>query len=84
MTATLGEVQIVFDDATFYQESALFTGEAIEKTSVSIACIEGKEAEVIDDVMKFMSSEVKTNRFMRFDGKTSSPLSLLTQTKHKS
>ena len=31
----------------------LVPGEAIEKTSVSIACIEGKEAEVIDDVAKF-------------------------------
>ena len=70
MTATLGEVQMVFDDATFYQESALFTGEAIEKSSVSIACIEGKELNVIDDVVKFMSSEGQTNRFMRFDGKT--------------
>lgn len=70
MTATLGEIQMVFDDATLYQESALFTGEAIEKASVSIACIEGKEVEVIDDVMKFMSSESKANRFMRFDGKT--------------
>ena len=37
MTATEAEVQMVFDDATLYQESALYTGEAIEKTAVGVA-----------------------------------------------
>lgn len=68
MTATEAEVQMVFDDATLYQESALYTGEAIEKTSVGVACKKGDELRLIDDVMKFMSSEKSVSRFMRFDG----------------
>ncbi len=68
MTATDGEVQMVFDDATLYQESALFTGEAIEKTAVSIAAKKGDEVKLMDDVMKFISSDKAVSRFMRFDG----------------
>jgi hypothetical protein len=70
MTATLGEIQMVFDDTTFYQQSGLFTGEAIEKAAVSISCFEGDEIKAMDDIIKFMSSEGKTNRFMRFDAST--------------
>lgn len=70
MTATDGEVQFVFDDATLYQESALYTGEAIEKTAVNIACKKGSEMKLIDDVMKFISSDKAVSRFMRFDGAT--------------
>jgi len=68
MTATKGEVQMVFDDATLYQESALYTGEAIEKTAVGVACTEGDELKLIDDVMKFIASDKSVSRFMRFDG----------------
>lgn len=68
MTATKGEVQMVFDDATLYQESALHTGEAIEKTAVGVSCKEGDELKLIEDIMKFISSERSVSRFMRFDG----------------
>lgn len=68
MTATLGEVQLTFDDATLYQETALYTGEAVEKTSVSVACEPGDEVKLMDDVMKFISSDKNVARFMRFDG----------------
>ena len=61
---------MVFDDATLYQESALYTGEAIEKTNVGIACIEGEEINLINDIIKFMSSDTSVSRFMRFDGAT--------------
>ena len=67
MTATEGEVQMVFDDATLYQESELYKGEAIEKTNVGISVTKGDELRMIDDVMKFMNSE-KSGKFMRFDG----------------
>ena len=70
ITATEGEIQMVFDDATIYQESALYTGEAIEKTAVLVACKVGEEVRAIDDIMKFMSSDSSANRFMRFDGAT--------------
>ncbi len=68
MTATKGEVQMVFDDATLYQESALYTGEAIEKTAVGVACSEGDELKLIEDVMRFIASDRSVSKFMRFDG----------------
>lgn len=71
MTATEGEVQMVFDDATLYQESALYTGEAIEKTAVSISTTEGDEMNLITDVMNFVSIDNRDKipkAFMRFDG----------------
>ena len=62
---------MVFDDATLYQESALYTGEAIEKTAVSISTTEGDEMNLITDVMNFVSIDNKDKipkAFMRFDG----------------
>ena len=48
---------MVFDDATLYQESELYKGEAIEKTNVGISVTKGDELRMIDGVMKFMNSE---------------------------
>ena len=62
---------MVFDDATLYQESALYTGEAIEKTAVSISTTEGDEMNLITDVMNFVSIDNRDKipkAFMRFDG----------------
>ena len=73
MTAELGRVVIVFNDATAYEENKLLDGEAFKKTTVSVACEEGGEADLIESIMNFISSDrVKTN-VMRFDaveGKT--------------
>ena len=67
MTASLGRVHIVFNDATIYEENSLLEGESLKKTSVSVACEEGKEASVIESIMKFVSSEKTTTNIMRFD-----------------
>ena len=67
MTASLGRVHIVFNNATIYEENSLLEGESLKKTSVSVACDEGKEASVIESIMKFVSSEKTTTNIMRFD-----------------
>lgn len=73
ITASLGKVNIVFNDATIYEDSNLLDGESFKKTSVTVACEAGGEADLIDSIMGFISSDrVKTN-VMRFDaveGKT--------------
>lgn len=73
MTASLGKVNIVFNDATIYEDSNLLDGESFKKTTVSVACEQGGEAALIDSILNFISSDrVKTN-VMRFDaveGKT--------------
>jgi len=73
MTASLGRVNIVFNDAAIYEESNLLDGESFKKTSVTVACEVGGEAALIDAILGFISSDrVKTN-VMRFDaveGKT--------------
>lgn len=67
MTAELGRVVIVFNDATAFEENGLLEGESFKKTSVSVACEEGGEADLIESIMSFISSDrVKTN-VMRFD-----------------
>ena len=67
MTASLGKVNIVFNDATIYEDSNLLDGESFKKTTVSVACEQGGEAALIDSILNFISSDrVKTN-VMRFD-----------------
>lgn len=67
MTASVGRVNIVFNDATIYEESNLLDGESFKKTSVTVACEVGGEADLIDAILGFISSDrVKTN-VMRFD-----------------
>ena len=76
MTAELGRVVIVFNNATAFEDNGLLEGESFKKTTVSVACEEGGEADLIESIMKFVSNQsVKTN-VMRFDaveGKTNVP-----------
>ena len=67
MTASLGRVNIVFNDATIYEENNLLDGESFKKTSVSVACEQGEEAAVIESIMKFIASEKTSTNIMRFD-----------------
>ena len=73
MTASLGRVTIVFNDATIYEESNLLDGESFRKTSVDVACEEGNEFALIESIMNFISSDRVSSSVMRFDaiqGKT--------------
>lgn len=67
MTASLGKVNIVFNNATVYEESNLLDGESFKKTSVSVACEEGGEFALIESIMYFVSSERVSSSVMRFD-----------------
>ena len=70
MTASLGRVNIVFNNATLYEESNLLDGESFKKTSVSVACEAGGEADLIESIMNFVSSDLVKTRVMRFDAVT--------------
>jgi len=73
MTASAGRVNIVFNNATIYEESNLVDGESFQKTSVAVACEEGKEFALIESIMYFIYSTNITSNVMRFDaveGKT--------------
>ena len=73
MTASLGRVTIVFNDATIYEENNLLDGESFRKTSVDVACEEGNEFALIESIMNFISSDRVSSNVMRFDaieGKT--------------
>lgn len=73
MTASLGRITIVFNDATIYQENNLLDGESFRKTSVDVACEEGNEFALIESIMNFISSDRVSSNVMRFDaieGKT--------------
>lgn len=67
MTASLGKVNIVFNNATVYEENNLLDGESFKKTSVSVACEEGEEFALIESIMYFVSSERVSSSVMRFD-----------------
>ena len=73
MTAEYGKILIVFNNSTIYEESNLIDGESFKKTSVYVSCEPGSEASLIEDILKFISSDRTTSNIMRFDavlGKT--------------
>lgn len=67
MTAEYGKILIVFNGATIYEESKLLDGESFKKTSVYVSCKPGSEADLIEDILKFISAEKTTSNVMRFD-----------------
>ena len=67
MTASLGRVHIVFNNATIYEESNLLDGESFKKTSVSVSCDPGSEADLIEDILKFIASIQTATNVMKFD-----------------
>ena len=66
MTATKGKINFTFNNTSIYEHTALFTGEAVEKTNIQVSCIAGKEVELIDDITKFITSKT-TTQVMKFD-----------------
>ena len=67
LTAETGSVTIVFNDASIYEENNLLDGESFKKTSVSVSCEDGKESDLIESILKFISSEKTKSSIMRFD-----------------
>ena len=66
MTAGNGQVNLTFNEAGIYENSQLFDGDSIEKTNVSIACEPGNEMNLIENIMRFVSTESKKT-IMFFD-----------------
>lgn len=67
MSAELGKVKIVFNNATPYEENNLVDGDSMQKTSVTVSCTDGKEADVIESIMRFIGSEGPRFNVMKFD-----------------
>ena len=66
ISAGAGEVNITFNNAGMYEDNALFVGDSIEKTNISIACQEGEEMNLIESMIGFMSKD-DGRLVMRFD-----------------
>ena len=67
MTALKGAVNITFNNASLYDYSELFTGDAVKKSSVTVSCREGKENALIEAILGFISSVSSEDTVMRFD-----------------
>jgi len=73
MTAVKGSVDITFNDATLYENTGLISGESFEKTNVAVSCVAGEEMELMEDILRFVTSESPKKNVMKFDvvaGKT--------------
>jgi len=66
ISAGKGEINITFNDAGVYEDSQMFVGDSIEKTNITIACIEGEEMSMMEKIMLFSSSDTG-KAIMKFD-----------------
>jgi len=66
ITAIQGGVVMYFNNATPFEDNQLTDGESFEKTKVVVNCEDGKEVDLIESVMNFLSSD-SSPAIMRFD-----------------
>ena len=66
ITAVKGFVNITFNGSGLYDNVSLLTGDKIEKTRVSIACVPNEEMKVIELILNFISAETRES-VMKFD-----------------
>lgn len=71
MTASLGEVNIYLNNVSIYEESNLTTGESFQKSFVTVACDEGKEVDLIEQISGFGGLE-RGKPYIMFDATSSS------------
>ena len=68
MSSEYGKVVFVFNNTTVYEDNNLTDGESMKKTSISVECEVGKEFDLIEEVLGFLSRKSQTGRnIMRFD-----------------
>ena len=69
MTALKGAVKITFNNASLYEQSELFIGDAVKKSTVTVSCEVDKEVELIEAILGFISSPSTASRdlVMKFD-----------------
>ncbi len=66
ITASKGFINLTFDDAGIYEESFMRPGEAIEKVNITVAAVQSRETQLIEDILNFIS--LNNNVFvMKFD-----------------
>lgn len=67
MTAKSGSIVIFFNDTTPYEENSLLEGQSFQKTNVEVKCEIGKEYDLIEAIMNFISRKESSKTIMRFD-----------------
>jgi len=67
ISSELGKVKVVFNNVSTYEEVNLRDGESLEKSYVFIGCEEGGEFDLVESMIKFMTSEKTASNVMRFD-----------------
>lgn len=67
MAASKGGVTMYFNDSAPFEENSLtLAGESFEKTSVTVSCESGGEAELMEDIINFINRDT-TKNVMKFD-----------------
>ena len=67
ISSELGKVKVVFNNVSIYEEANLRDGESLEKSYVFIGCEEGGELDLVESMIKFITSEKTASNVMRFD-----------------
>lgn len=67
MVALKGAITMYFNNSAAFEESSLKQdGESFEKTSVTVTCEEGKESDLMEDIINFINRDTAKN-VMKFD-----------------
>ena len=67
MAANRGAVTMYFNDSAPFEENSLtLAGESFEKTSVTVSCESGGEADLMEEIINFINRDTAKN-VMKFD-----------------
>lgn len=67
MAASKGFITMYFNDSSPFEENSFsVAGESFEKTSITVSCESGKEADLMEDIINFINRDT-TKNVMKFD-----------------
>ena len=67
MAASRGNITMYFNDSAPFEENSLtLAGESFEKTSVTVSCDTGEEADLMEEIINFINRDT-TKNIMKFD-----------------
>jgi len=67
MAASRGSITMYFNDSAPFEENSLtLAGESFEKTSVTVSCDTGEEADLMEEIINFINRDT-TKNVMKFD-----------------
>jgi len=67
MAANRGNITMYFNDSAPFEENSLtLAGESFEKTSVTVSCDTGEEADLMEEIINFINRDA-TKNIMKFD-----------------